>query len=459
MGATAEVGDLSTLGNRPLAGKRNRSEAGSVMAFRDRLESRPRYKWYVLGVLTAVYASSQLDRQIMGILLEPIKLELGASDTQMGFLIGLTFAVFYATLGMPIAMLADRANRRNIITAAISIWSVMTVACGFATTFFQLALARIGVGIGEAGSSPPSHSIIADMFDSASRGTAMGVFALGVNIGLLLAYLVGGWLVEFYGWRTTFVAVGVPGIVVALLLYFTTKEPTRGASDKQPAEEKQAAPPFSAVVRHMWTTRSTRHVVLGSTLAGFVGYGFVLWMPTFLIRSHGLSPSEVGLTLALMTGIVGGLGTFAAGRLTDVLARRDVRWRAWVVAVGKGGYVPFLAAVFIVDDFWLALGLFIIPAFFGGFYLAPTFALIQSLVSLRMRALASSITLFILNIIGMGFGPQLVGILSDLFAPAYGNESLRMALLLLTFLNLWCAAHYYLAGRALPADLERINSR
>ena len=188
-----------------------------------------------------------------------------------------------------------------------------------------------------------------------------------------------------------------------------------------------------------------------------MGYGFVLWMPSFLMRSHGLSPSEVGLTLALMAGLIGGLGTFTAGKLTDVLARRDERWRTWVVAAGKAGYVPFLAAVFLVDDFWLALTLYIVPAFFGGFYLAPTFSLIQSLVSLRMRALASSITLFVLNIIGLGFGPQIVGIMSDYFAPEYGNESLRMALLVLTFLNLWCAWHYYLASRTLKQDLERIT--
>ena len=422
------------------------------MSLRDRIEARPRYKWYVLGVLTAVYASSQLDRQIMGILLEPIKQDLGASDTQMGFLVGLTFAVFYATLGMPIAMLADRSNRRNIITAAISIWSVMTVLCGYAASFVQLALARIGVGIGEAGSSPPSHSVIADLFDTESRGTAMGIFALGVNIGLLLAYLVGGWLSEHYGWRITFIVVGIPGLLIGALLYLTTKEPKRGASE-QHAESGESAPPFATVARYVWRNHSTRHVILGSTLASFVGYGFVLWMPAFLTRSHGLSPSEVGLTLALLTGIVGGFGTFASGRLTDVLARRDVRWRSWVVAVGKSCYVPFLAAVFLVDDFWLALALYIIPAFFGGFYLAPTFSLIQSLVSVRMRALASSITLFVLNIIGLGLGPQLVGVLSDLFAPAYGVESLRMALLVLTFVNLWCAAHYYLAGKTLIHDL------
>ncbi len=424
------------------------------MSFRDRIEKMPGYRWYVLGVLTAVYASSQVDRQIMGMLLEPIKLELGANDTQMGFLIGLTFALFYATLGMPIAMFADRSNRRNIITASITIWSAMTVLCGAAANFVQLALARIGVGIGEAGSSPPSHSVIADLFDTKTRGTAMGIFALGVNIGLLIAYLAGGWLSENYGWRWTFVAVGVPGLLVAALLYFTTKEPERGSADALQGSAGDA-PPFAEVAGFMWRTPAIKHVVFGSALAGFVGYGFVLWMPTFLIRSHGLSPSEVGYTLALMTGIIGGLGTFTAGRLTDVLAKRDERWRAWVVAVGKSAYVPFLAAVFLVDNFWLALALYSIPSFFGGFYLAPTFALIQSLVSLRMRALASSITLFVLNIIGLGFGPQLVGIMSDMFAPSYGQESLRMALLVLTFVNLWCAFHYFWAGRTLKADLAQ----
>ncbi len=391
----------------------------------------------------------------MGMLLEPIRLELGASDTAMGFLVGLTFAIFYATLGMPIAMLADRTNRRNIITAAITVWSAMTVLCGYAQTFVQMALARIGVGVGEAGSTPPSHSIISDLFPPEKRGTAMGVFALGVNIGLLLAYLGGGWISENYGWRTTFIAVGLPGLLIALVLYLTVAEPRRGAADGTAPRQGNDAPRFRAVAAYMWRVRSTRHLTIGAAIAGFIGYGFTLWMPTFLIRSHGLSPTEVGLVLALMTGLVGALGTFTAGKLADVLARRDERWRSWVVAAGKGGYVPFLAGVFMVDDLTTALVLYVIPAFFGGFYLAPTFALIQSLVSLRMRALASSIVLFVLNIIGMGFGPQLVGIMSDYFAPEYGKESLRMSLLILTFLNLWCAYHYFTAGRTLKEDMAR----
>jgi len=424
-----------------------------------RLREKPWYKWYAVGVLTVVYASSQVDRQIMAILLEPIKLELSASDTQMGFLIGLTFALFYATLGMPIAMLADRTNRRNVVTAAISVWSAMTVLCGYAGNFIQLTFARIGVGVGEAGSTPPSHSIISDLFPPEKRGTAMGVFSLGVNFGILIAYLAGGWLSDNWGWRMTFVVVGIPGIVVAAILYFTVSEPIRGASEPHQTPDPTGAPKFREVAAHMWRVRSIRHLCFGASLAGFVGYGFVLWMPTFLIRSHGLSSTEVGLALALMTGVIGAMGTFTAGKLADVLARRDVRWRSWVVAAGKAGYVPFLAAVFLVDELWLALLLYVIPAFFGGFYLAPTAALIQSLVSLRMRALASSILLFVLNIIGMGFGPQLVGIMSDWFEPSYGQESLRMALFCLSFLNLWCGYHYLTAARTLKDDMAAHDSR
>lgn len=433
------------------------------MSFRQRIEGSAGYRWYALGLLTLVFTSSHVDRQIMGMLLQPIKLELGASDTQMGFLVGLTFALFYATLGMPIAMLADRSNRRNIITASLVIWSGMTALCGYAANFVQLALARIGVGIGEAGSTPPSHSLIADLFPPETRGTAMGIFALGVNFGLLIAYLGGGLLSEMWGWRATFVAVGLPGLVLAVWFYFTVGEPLRGATDTArhaappPDAAADASPGFLEAWRYMWRVRALRHTCIGASLAGFTGYGFVLWMPTFFQRSYDMSPSETGLTLALMSGVVGGIGTFVAGRLVDVMARRDERWRAWVVAAGKAFYVPFLVWFFLVDDLTLALWVYLVPAFFGGFYLAPTFALVQGLADVRMRALASSITLFVLNIIGMGFGPQLVGIVSDAFAPAYGEESLRMALLVLGVLNFWCAWHYFLAGRHLHESTAAVR--
>ncbi len=413
------------------------------------------YRWYALGILVLVYCSSHVDRQIMGILLEPIKLELGASDTQMGFLIGLTFAIFYATLGMPIAMLADRTNRRNIIALATTIWSGMTVVCAFVGSYAQLAMARIGVGIGEAGSSPPSHSMISDLFPQAQRATAMGIFAMGINLGLLIAYLGGGWMSEHWGWRTTFIVVGLPGIIIALLVRFTLIEPPRGASEAA-KHDRAEAPGLGEVWKTMLSTPATRHVVFGSALAGFVGYGMTLWLPAFFVRSHALSQSETGLTLALMSGVVGGIGTFTAGRLADHLAKRDPRWLAWVVAVGKGGLVPFLVGFFWMTDFTSALMLYLIPAFFAGFYLAPTFAMVQQLVPVQMRSVAAAICLFLLNIIGMGLGPQGVGILSDVFSAEYGSESLRYSLMVFSLVNLWCAYHYFQAAKTLQQDTQRV---
>lgn len=413
------------------------------------------YRWYALGVLVLVYVSSSVDRIIMAILLEPIKLELSASDTQMGFLIGITFALFYATLGLPIAMWADRGNRRNIIAIAITIWSGMTVLCGLAQSFVQLALARIGVGIGEAGSSPPSHSMISDMFSPTERGTAMGIFALSGNIALLIAFLGGGWMSEHWGWRTTFIVVGVPGLLIALLVRLSVDEPLRGTSDQ--THSMKGAPPLMEVARHLWRTHSARHVIIGASLAGFVSYGLVSWLPAFFVRSHGLSQTEVGLTLALLTGVVGGAGTFTAGRLADMMAKKDIRWFALVAAIGKAGLVPFLVLFFLIQDFTSAILIYLIPAFFSGFYLAPTFAMIQSLVRPEMRAVAAAITLFMMSMIGMGLGPQGVGIVSDLLSGEYGQESLRYSLMIFGTANLWCAVHYFIAARTLNADIACVQ--
>lgn len=416
------------------------------------LSQKPWYRWYALGVLTVVFANSHVDRQIMAILLEPIAQDLGANDTQMGFLIGLTFAIFYATLGLPIAMLADRTNRRNVIAISTAFFSTMTILCGYAANFWQLVLARIGVGIGEAGTSPPSHSLISDLFPVTLRATAMGIFGLGVNIGILIAFMGGGWMAENLGWRTAFVVVGVPGFFIAALVYLGTTEPKRGANDPVRAGPPPEAVPFKGVVGHMWRVLSIRHLVIGQSLSAFVGYGFVLWMPAFLMRSHDLSGVQVGFAMAILVGIVGGMGSLTSGWLSDRLAKRDERWRIWIAAIAKVIYIPILAMVFIVEQAWLAVALYIIPSFLSNFPMAPTFALLQSLVKPRMRALAAAILLFSINMIGMGLGPQLVGILSDLFRPEYGQDSLRQALLCLTFVNLWCGYHFYKAGTTLRED-------
>ena len=418
----------------------------------------PEYRRYALIMLLLVYTSSHVDRQILAILLEPIKHELALSDTQLGFLSGIAFAIFYATLGIPMAMWADRSNRRNIITLALTIWSGMTVLCGMAANFWQLALARVGVGVGEAGSSPPSHSIIADMYPPAERATAMGTFSLGVNFGLLIGFLVGGWINQWYGWRAAFWVVGAPGLMLALLVRYTLRETPRGYAEGLQATAHQA-PSLRAVVSYMWSTPSLRHIIAGATLASFVGYGVVLWLPSFLMRSHGLQSGTIGTLLALGFGIFGGIGTYMGGRLADRLGKRDIRWNVWVVSIAILLALPFSLAFYLMQDTSTALTIGLVPALLGGTYLAPSFALNQGLVSVRMRSVASAVLLFILNIIGLGLGPQTVGFVSDLLGVSYGSESLRYALLMLTCVNIWTAFHYFMAGRTLQADLKKAGSQ
>ena len=317
------------------------------------------YRRYALIILLLVFASSHVDRQILAILLEPIKHDLVLSDTQLGFLSGIAFALFYATLGIPIAMWADRSNRRNIIALALATWSGMTVLCGMAANFSQLALARIGVGVGEAGSSPPSHSMIADMYQPAERGTAMGVFASGANLGLLLGFLVGGWVNQWYGWRVAFYVVGVPGLVLAVIVRLTLREPPRGyAEGLKPSQ--QAAPRLGEVIRFMLSPPSLRHLLAGASLTAFVGYGVILWLPAFLARLHGMTSGAIGTLLALFLGLIGGLGTYGGGLLADRLARRDVRWNVWMVGIATLLMVPFGFVTYLASDIHLALSLLLL---------------------------------------------------------------------------------------------------
>jgi predicted MFS family arabinose efflux permease len=414
----------------------------------------PQYRRYAMLLLVLVFTSSHVDRQILAILLQPIKLEMQLSDTQLGFLSGIAFAIFYATLGIPMAMWADRSNRRNLIALALATWSGMTALCGLATNFWQLALARIGVGVGEAGSSPPSHSMIADMYPPAERATAMGTFSLGINLGLMTGFLVGGWVSQWYGWRVAFYTVGLPGLLLALLVRLTLREPPRGYAEGLQTTTHEA-PSLGTVVRFLTSTPTWRHLAVGTTLASFVGYGVVLWLPAFLMRSHGLQSGQIGTALAFLFGVLGGIGTYVGGQLADRLGKRDVRWNVWIVSLAILLALPFIVAAYLARDIQTASWYSLIPALLGGFYIAPSFALNQSLVSVRMRSVASAILLFVLNIIGLGLGPQTVGMLSDFLQPQYGAESLRYALLCLSLVNIWTALHYFLAGRTLVADLRK----
>ena len=407
---------------------------------------------YTLAMLVLIYASSHVDRQIVSILAESIKLELMLSDTQLGFLIGLSFALFYATLGIPIAILADRYSRRNIIAISVVVWSAMTAFSGMAANYFQLALARIGVGIGEAGSSPPSHSMISDLFPPESRATAMGIYATGINIGVLIGFLVGGWIDQWYGWRMAFFVVGIPGVILGLLMFFTVQEPARS----QPVKPLKLNI-FSEVwdtFKLMMSIPSLRHIVIGCTLVVFVGYGALYWNGVFFRRIHGLSSGETGTLLALIGGVVGGIGTYSGGLLADYLGKKDKRNYAWLTAGVKLFILPVAVAFYLATDLKIAIGLFTLTAFFGGFYLSVSFAMTQSLLPGPSRALGAALLLFCINIIGLGLGPQLVGILSDYFLPTYGVDGLRYALVSVVLINLWGAAHYILAARTLREDLE-----
>ena len=411
------------------------------------------YRRYALGLLLVVYVVNFIDRSIVNILLEPIKREFNPSDTALGFLSGVAFAIFYATLGVPIARWADRGVRRDIIALSLFVWSGMTALCGMARSFPQLVLARIGVGIGEAGCSPPAHSIIADYYPPERRGTAFAIYALGIPIGTAFGFFVGGWMAETLGWRSAFLLVGIPGVALALVVRLTLREPPRGHSEARRATGP--APEPGAVIRVMWRLASFRHLAAAATLHAFVGYGVAAWNAAFLMRSHGLSVGEVGSWLAGIGIVFGGLGTFLGGYLADRLAPRDARWALWVPGVSTLVAVPFAVAFYLWPDLRVALAFAGVPVFFGAMYLGPTFSLTQALAPLRMRAVASAFMLFLLNLIGLGLGPQVVGIASDLLVPRLASESLRGALTLVVTLNLWSAVHYFLGARTLRQDLAR----
>lgn len=410
---------------------------------------------YALGVLVVVYTFNFIDRQILSILLEAIKQDLGLSDQALGFLSGFAFAAFYATLGVPIALWADRGNRRNLIAAALAIWSAMTAVSGLAQNFVHLALARIGVGIGEAGCSPPAHSLISDYYPPEHRGTALGIYSLGIPFGIMFGLFVGGWINEAFGWRVAFFVVGLPGIALALIVRFTLREPARGSSENR--ADSAHRPGIAETLRFLLRRPSFLHLAFGAALAAFVGYGVVSWFPTFLIRSHGMSTGEVGTWLGLILGIPGGAGIFLGGYLADRYGARNRSWCLWTVCVSSVVIMPFALAVFFLEDIHYVLLVFCIPAALSNFYQATTFAQTQSLVGLRMRGVAAAILLFVINIIGLGVGPWAVGIVSDLLSPTYGNESLKWSLMIFTFVHLWVAFHYYMGGRYLPRDLARAD--
>ncbi len=408
--------------------------------------------WYALVLLTLVYTFNFVDRQLLAILQESIEAELSLSDSQLGLLTGFAFAIFYVTAGIPIARWADRGNRRNIVALALFIWSGMTALCGLVQNYAQLLAARIGVGVGEAGGSPPSHSIISDIFPPKRRATALGFYSMGVNVGILFGFLFGGWLNEYFGWRIAFLVVGVPGILMALLLRATVREPLRGVHDGGGATTEPVA--FGEVLAVLRSRRTFLHIALGSGLNAFCGYGVANWSASFFIRSYQMPTGELGTWLAGIIGLCGAIGVFFGGLIADRLAQRDQRWYAWVPCIAGIIIVPFMASVYLVDNAYTALALMVIPGLLFQTYLGNTIAVTHAIVSPRMRATASALLFLILNIIGLGAGPWTVGFVSDLLSPSLGSESLRYAMLyVLPPVMAWSTLHYWLAARSIREDI------
>lgn len=396
-------------------------------------EYPPLYRNYVLFLLVIVYAFNYIDRQLMTILLEPIKQEFGVSDTAMGFLTGFAFALFYATLGVPVARLADNWSRRNVLTIALALWSGLTALCGAAANFSQMALLRIGVGVGEAGGTPPSHSLIADYFPPEKRSSALGVHAIGTQIGILVGMFGGATIADAFGWRMAFVVFGLPGVLLAIIVGLTIKEP---------AKPEAAAIDDGGLLRAVgtiWRIPAFSLIAIAASMVALSSIGMASWTPSFLIRVHGLSLVEAGLILGICGVIAGTSGAFVGGLLCDRLSVIDKRWQLWVPACGAFLSIPLQTAFLLwpEDAYWMLNGIQVPAAvpftllggFFSTFWVGPTFAAVQNIAPSHLRTQASALMLLVFNLVGMGLGPLIVGMLSDGLAPEFGEYSIRYAML------------------------------
>ena len=399
---------------------------------------------YTLWILMAVYTFSFLDRQIINILAQNIKVDLSISDTQLGLLTGTYFAFFYATLGIPLALLADKFNRVKIITACLAIWSAMTVASGLASNYAQLALARMGVGVGEAGALPSSHSIIADTVPPEKRSSAMAIFQLGVPAGVLIGYLVGGWVNQWVGWRWALILVGAPGVLLAAFLYFTVKEPKRGVFTEQKTKD------LSLLEQTKLLLSNPTYIYIGiaATLASMGGYCILAWVPALLIREFGISTGMLGTMLSLIIGGGGILGTYLAGLWGDRAAKKSAAGPLWVCVWITILTAPLLCAGFLLGNLWVTMTFFTPAYILFLAWMGPNWAMVQAVSPDKTRAMASALILLFINLIGLGLGPLWVGKLSDRFAGAGIESPLAWALVCSTIVYPLAALFFALAARS-----------
>ena len=459
------------------------------------------YLGWAMALLLAIYTSNFVDRQVLSVLQQPIKEELKLTDGQLGLLQGFAFAIFYSILGIPIARLAERRSRKTIIAVSVLVWSGMTALCGMAGSFGALFLFRVGVGVGEAGASPPAHSMIADYYPPQKRATALSIYSLGIPLGSLLGAVLGGLVAQRYGWRPAFFVVGAPGVLLAILSQFTLREPPRGHSEApasqtgDPAgdalqDAASAAPSFGAVVRRLGSKPAFLHIAAGAALASFAGYGINAFAAPYYIRTFGLTLAQVGVVFGIVAGLGAGVGVLAGGLISDRAGRGDRRWYAWAPAIGTAVGAPLYMVAFLLPSWQASVAVLFVTGAFVYTYLGPSFGVMHNMVSPRMRATATALLFLIINLIGLGLGPTVVGLLSDAFAahafhaydpvghaafkalcpggraaaraaPALGlacrhasATGVRWAIVAGAAVYLWAAAHYALAARTLRRDLE-----
>ncbi len=415
---------------------------GEIVGQPDRIVERvPAYHWFVLFILTLVSVLNFVDRQVLYILIEPIRKDLQISDTQIGLLTGVSFAMVYAVAGLWIARVADRGRRNLVIAGAVIVWSAATAIGGLAQNYWQLAASRLGVAAGESGSTPAAHSLITDLFPPSRRAFAVALFATGTPIGVMVGYVGGGWFANHFSWRVALMCVGLPGIAIGLVAGLAIREPR--------ARSAAAAPSAKGAAWALLRLPTYRHMMAAASFYSASAYGLSAFQPSFLIRIHGFSTEQAGLALGLIHGLCGATGTLLGGYLADRLGKRDVRWRQWVPAIGALLSAPFTLAALLVGNGTLAAILMAGPTIGGLLYVAPTFSLAQSIAPAWARATASALLLFAIGLVGQSCGPLFIGLLSDGFA-AYGTNGLRIALFIVPLLQLGSALHFYLAGHSLP---------
>lgn len=414
-------------------------------------------RWRAFSILFVIYVANFVDRSILGILNQPIKEDLGLSDSELGFINGLAFALFYTVMGLPLARLADRWIRRHLLIICLTVWSFMTMLSGFATVFWQLVLARIGVAIGEAGATPASHSMISDLFGPEERTSALSIYSGAASIGIFIGMLLGGFVADHLGWRWAFIIAGAPGLLLALVAHIYLKEPERGGADQATRVVEQEAPPIREVFKRLFVEyKSFRYMAIAASLHNFTSVGVTTWLPAFLVRSHSLSYSEIGMWLAGLSLCGSFVGVVIGGIFTERLGKLDIRWFLWVPALASLLSIPFAAFCFIHDNHVIALIVYVVPSILGHVFLGPAYGMAQNLAGTRMRAFASTILLFMGVLIGQGLGPQFVGVVSDALyeQTTLGDESLRYALLSALSFSAFATVFYLMAAPHFRSNLD-----